>query len=208
VPYGNDWDSPVEAAAWTEESDRVRPWRVHVRDEIARRVAAFPVGARILELGSGPGLLAHRVLERCPNVSGYTLLDFSEPMLSLSRMRLARFPAASFVHASFKADDWPRRAGGPFDCILSMQAVHELRHKRHARHLYKRVHGALAVPGTFIIGDHTPFDASAKSTTLYMTEAEQHAALTGAGFTDVRVELRVGSLVLFSGVRAAATAPA
>jgi SAM-dependent methyltransferase len=204
VPYGNDWDSPVEADAYAEGSDRVRPWRLQVRDHIARQVAALPAGTRVLELGSGPGLLAERVLERCPNVAAYTLLDFSEPMLALSRTRLARFPTACFVRASFKADDWPRRAGGPFDCVLSMQAVHELRHKRHARRLYQQVYDALAVPGTFLIGDHTPFDGSAKNTTLYMTEAEQHAALAEAGFTDVRVELRIGSLVLYAGMRAAA----
>jgi hypothetical protein len=40
-------------------------------------VTAFGVAA-------GPGFLAHHVLQRCRNVTGYTLLDFSEPMLTLS----------------------------------------------------------------------------------------------------------------------------
>jgi SAM-dependent methyltransferase len=201
VPYGNNWDSAAEVAVYAEESDRVRPWRVEVRDHIARRVSALPPRTRILELGSGPGLLARRVLETCPNVAAYVLLDFSEPMLAVSRERVASFPAASFVRASFKTDDWPRIAGGPFDCILSMQAVHELRHKQHARRLYEQVYGALAVPGLFLIGDHTPFDDSRKSTTLYMTEAEQLATLRAAAFANVRVDLRRGSLVLCEGVR-------
>jgi SAM-dependent methyltransferase len=201
VPYGNDWDSALEAAAYAAESDRVRPWRVEVRDHIARLVSTLPPGARILELGSGPGLLARRVLETCPNVAAYTLVDFSEPMLAVSRERLADFPAAAFVRASFKTDDWPRLAVGPFDGILSMQAVHELRHKQHARRLYEQVHDALTVPGRFVICDHTPFDESPKSTTLYMTEAEQQATLTAAGFADVRVELRNHSLVVYAGVR-------
>src|SRR5215470_10829197 len=100
VPYGNDWDSTGEVAAWAEEADRIRPWRAQIRDHIARHVATLPPGARVLELGSGPGFLAHRVLQRCPNLGGYTLLDFSGPMLALSRERLAMFPAASFVLAS------------------------------------------------------------------------------------------------------------
>src|SRR5215475_14763457 len=83
VPYGNDWDSAEEVAAWAEEADRIRPWRAAIRDHIARRVATLPPGARVLELGSGPGFLAHRVLQRCPSLEGYTLLDFSEPMLAL-----------------------------------------------------------------------------------------------------------------------------
>ncbi len=64
----------------------------------------------------------------------YTLLDFSEPMLALSRTRLMAFPSASFVRASFKATDWPERVSGPCDCVVSMQAVHELRHKPDGRH--------------------------------------------------------------------------
>ncbi len=85
VPYGNDWDSAVEVAAWAEEADRIRPWRSRIRDHVAGRVALLPPGARVLELGSGPGFLAHAVLRRCPDLGSYTLLDFSEPMLALSR---------------------------------------------------------------------------------------------------------------------------
>src|SRR5262245_13915717 len=147
VPYGNDWDSAEEVAAWAEEADRIRPWRAQIRDHIARAVATLPPGACVLELGSGPGFLAHRVLQRCSTLEGYTLVDFSQPMLALSRERLATFRAASFVLASFKSEDWIGLVGGPFDCVLSMQAIHELRHKRHAVRLYEQVYGVLAFPG-------------------------------------------------------------
>jgi ubiquinone/menaquinone biosynthesis C-methylase UbiE len=203
VPYGNDWDSAEEVAAWAEEADRIRPWRAAIRDHIARRVATLPTGARVLELGSGPGFLAHRVLQRCPSLEGYTLLDFSEPMLALSQERLAKFPVASFVFASFKSEEWTRRVGGPFDCALSMQAVHELRHKRHALRMYEQVYQVLTVPGRIMICDHTPFDDSSASTALYMTEREQQEALAEAGFTNVHIELTMGSLALYAGERAA-----
>ena len=203
VPYGNDWDSAEEVAAWAEEADRIRPWRAQIRDHIAQRVATLPPGARVLELGSGPGFLAHRVLERCPNLGAYTLLDFSEPMLALSRKRLSKFAAASFVLASFKSEEWPRHAGGPFDCVVSMQAVHELRNKRHALRLYEQAYQVLAVPGWIMICDHTPFDDSSASTALYMTENEQQDALAQARFTNVRIEFRIDSLVLYAGERAA-----
>jgi hypothetical protein len=36
------------------------------------------------------------------------------------------------VLASFKTEDWTRRVEGRFGCVVSMQAVHELQHKRHA----------------------------------------------------------------------------
>jgi SAM-dependent methyltransferase len=201
VPYGNDWDSAREAAEWTAQADRTRPWRVGIRDHIARRIAALPAGIRVLELGAGPGFLAHRVLETCPNVTAYTLLDFSAPMLELGRSRLARFPSASFVLASFKADDWPEHVATPVDCVLSMQAVHELRNKQHAARLYEQVHRTLAVPGLVLICDHTPFDDTPKSTTLYMSEQEHQQALAKAGFTGVRIELQIDSLVLYGAER-------
>ncbi len=203
VPYGDDWDSAAEVAAWAEAADRKRPWRSQIRDYIAGRVAMLPSGARVLELGSGPGFLAHRVLQRCPDLDRYTLLDFSEPMLALCQERLAAFPAASFLRASFKSEDWTRRAGGRFDCVLSMQAVHEMRHKRHASRLYEQIHQVLAVPGLIMICDHTPFDDSPAGTALYMTEQEQQEALAAAGFANVHVELLMDSLVLYVGERIA-----
>ena len=204
VPYGNDWDSAAEAAAYGDAADRSRPWRSAIRDQIATHVATLRPRARVLELGSGPGLLAERVLQRCADLERYTLLDFSEPMLRLSRERLsalpaASFAAASFVRASFKSDDWPRLAGGPFDGVVSMQAVHELRHKGHAPRLYAQVYGVLAIPGLVLICDHAPFDDSPKSTALYMTREEQQRALESAGFTDVHVELETNGLLLYAG---------
>jgi SAM-dependent methyltransferase len=206
VPYGNDWDSATEAAAYGESADRARPWRAEIRDHIAARIATLGPRARVLELGAGPGLLAHRVLERCPNLETYTLMDFSAPMLAVSRHRLAAFPAASFVLASFKSEDWMRRVDGSFDCVVSMQAVHELRHKRHAPRLYEQIYQLLAVPGFVLICDHTPLDDSPKSTALYMTEQEQQHALADNGFANVHVELAVNGLVLYAGERVTASA--
>ena len=203
VPYGNDWDSAAEAAAYGEAADQARPWRSRIRDHIADRVAMLAPGARVLELGSGPGLLAQRVLQQCPYLETYTLMDFSEPMLALSRERLAAFPAASFVRASFKSEDWTRHVEGAFDCVVSMQAVHELRHKRHAPRLYEQVYQLLAVPGLVLICDHAPFDDSEKSIALYMTELEQQQALAAARFANVHVELAMNGLMLYAGERAA-----
>jgi SAM-dependent methyltransferase len=139
------------------------------------------------------------VLERCPNLQAYTLLDFSEPMMAMSRQHLAAFPAARFVLASFKSEDWTRRLEDPFDCVVSMQAVHELRNKRHARRLYQQVYQVLRLPGLFLISDHTPLDDSPSSIALYMTEQEQQQALADARFANVRVELAINGLVLYAG---------
>jgi cyclopropane fatty-acyl-phospholipid synthase-like methyltransferase len=123
VPYGNDWESVTEAAGYAEAADEARPWRSQIRDRIAARVATLAPRARILELGSGPGLLANRVLQQCRNVETCTCMDFSAPMLALSRKRLVAYPAARFVLARFKSEDWSHRIDGPFDFVVSMQAV-------------------------------------------------------------------------------------
>jgi SAM-dependent methyltransferase len=199
VPYADDWDSPAVVADWAKVADQKRPWRSQIRDHIAGIVATLPQRVRVLELGSGPGFLAHRVLDRCPSIQTYTLLDFSNHMLGLSRERLVGFPAATFVLASFKSEDWPRQVEGPFDCVLAMQSIHELRHKRYATRLYEQVYQVLSVPGLFAICDHLPFDDSPKSMALYMTEREQHQVLATAGFSNVHTELSMNGLVLYAG---------
>ena len=121
----------------------------------------------------------------------------------MSQESLGAFPAASFVLASFKSEDWTSRVVGRFDCVLSMQAVHELRNKRHAPRLYEQIYQALTVPGGIVICDHTPFDDSPSSTALYMTEQEQQQALLESRFTNVRIELSVNGLELYTGDRTA-----
>ena len=43
----------------------------------------------------------------------------------------ARFPSAEFVNADFRSEDWTQCLTAPYDAVVSMQAVHEVRHKRH-----------------------------------------------------------------------------
>ena len=58
------------------------------------------------------------------------------------------------------------------------------------------------VPGLLLVCDHLPFDDSARSKALYMTEPEQLSSLTDAGFAGVRIELSLNGLVLYARERA------
>jgi len=197
IPYGDDWQCATNVATWIEAADNVRPWRSQIRERFAHLIGATQKDVRVLELGPGPGLLAECILERCPNVSSYTLVDFSPHMMAASRTRLARFPMANFVSASFKSPDWVERVAGPFDCVVSMQAVHELRHKRHALPLYRQVYGVTASRGQVLICDHVPLDDTPRSFALYMSEEEQIAALSSAGFSPVQIVLSIDTLRLY-----------
>jgi SAM-dependent methyltransferase len=105
-------------------------------------------------------------------------------MLELSRQRLTRYATQTrFVRGDFKSDVWPTTVGGPFDFVCSLQAVHELRHKRHAPRLYQQLRSVVAPGGTVVICDHLPEIAvKPRHHLLYMTLDEQIQALTNAGF--------------------------
>jgi ubiquinone/menaquinone biosynthesis C-methylase UbiE len=190
VPYGENFHDEGEASAWADAAIRKRPWRRMIFERFATAVQESSLaGARVLELGSGPGFLAEHVLDRCPSIEQYTLLDFSEAMLALSRSRLSQHVArTSFVRADFKSDAWPAAAGAPFDFVLSLQAVHELRHKRHAQRLYEQVRSVASPGAQLIVCDHLPESApTPRHRVLYMTVPEYLEVLGSAGFAEARV---------------------
>jgi len=79
--------------------------------------------AAVLELGSGPGWLVQRILESLGPLA--------------HRVR--------FVESDFTKPDW--HAGLPkYHAVVTLQAVHELRHKRHAASFYKAA-GSLLLSG-------------------------------------------------------------
>jgi SAM-dependent methyltransferase len=190
VPYGENFHDEVVAAAWAEAAARKRPWRSTIFDQFVSAVTASTVeAARILELGSGPGFLAEQILDRCASVERYTLLDFSEAMLALSRRRLGgHSERTDFLQASFKSQSWPGQLSGPFDLVLSLQAIHELRHKRHAPRLYGQIRSLVAPGAELLVCDHLPDGApTPRHRILYLSMTEHLAALENAGFSDARV---------------------
>lgn len=190
VPYGEDFHDPKVAAAWADAVMRKRPWRTTIFDHFVAIVRATAVARpRMLELGSGPGFLAEQLLTRCPAIAHYTLLDFSEPMLEQSRERLEQFrDRTEFLRADFKTDSWPRLVRAPVDFVVSLQAVHELRHKRHAARLYGQLMPLLGPAAEVLICDHLPAGAhTPRHTVLYMSPQEKLEALTGAGLVDAQV---------------------
>jgi cyclopropane fatty-acyl-phospholipid synthase-like methyltransferase len=196
VPYAEDLQNPNDAKTWVDAADRKRPFRIHIRRAIVDQLRPLAPGSRVLELGSGPGLLAEQVLLHCTAIAKYTLLDFSEPMLEMSRHRVARYPSTEFVNADFRSEGWMKCLTTPYDAVVSMQAVHEVRHKRHVPKLYGQVHRLLAGNGLFLIADRVPEDDLPRSAALFMTEHEQTHALADAGFSDIRVVMSGDALVL------------
>jgi SAM-dependent methyltransferase len=114
---------------------------------LARLVAfaAFPPGARILDAGCGPGLVAEAFLEAGCAVHG---VDLSAEMVRRARERCARFGD----RARFEQGSIEEEGPGPFDGAVSRFVVH------HARDPLAFVRAQVArvrAGGAVVVYDHT-----------------------------------------------------
>jgi tRNA (cmo5U34)-methyltransferase len=149
-----------------------------LQDEAA---AATGSGARrVLELGTGTGETALRVLERHPGAA-LVGIDVSDDMLTLARERLS----GADLRVARLEDPLP---DGPFDLVFSVLAIHHLDGPSKAD-LFRRVAAVVAPGGRFVFGDvvvpDDPADAITPLSPGYDMPSradEQLAWLRDAGF--------------------------
>lgn len=195
IPSPIDLRRQADAEAWAADAEN-RPGRSEILDRLTMEaVRQGGLAPEILELGSGPGVLAERLLRAIPDAR-YTALDFSPAMHRLAGACLAPWAdRVTFLERSFKEDFWT--AGLPcYDLVVTNQAVHELRHKRHAEGLHRQVRRLLKPRGVYLVSDHLPDQAGLQLKPLFMTIDEQASALRRAGFAEVDLLLAHGSLAL------------
>jgi tRNA (cmo5U34)-methyltransferase len=130
---GFEWDPDVYLAEMLDE--------IPGYDELQEAVAEATDGGTVLELGTGTGETALRILARHPN-SRWTGIDASDAMLDRARERL---PGAD-LRLQRLEDQLPN---GPFDLAVSVLAVHHLDGPA-KRDLFRRV---AEVAATFVLGD-------------------------------------------------------
>jgi SAM-dependent methyltransferase len=198
VPSPVDFHELAQAREWEEQTIAKRPWRPQF---FAAFVAAlngrFDREFSVLELGSGPGHLAEQILRDC-KVARYVALDFSKPMHQLARARLAAFSdRTDFLERDFRSRDWITGLLN-FDAVVTMQAAHELRHKRRLPAFLPQVRACLRPGGQFLYCDHYAESASAERRDLFLSRADQPVALREANFTEIRTLLDLGGMALLS----------
>jgi tRNA (cmo5U34)-methyltransferase len=125
-----------------------------LQDAAARATGAG--AARILELGTGTGETARRVLARHPGAA-LVGVDASADMLAAAR---AALPEADLRVARLEE----KLPGGPFDLAVSVLAVHHVDGPGKAD-LFARVAAELAPGGRFVLGDVVVPDDPADATT-------------------------------------------
>jgi len=203
IPPGVDFLSENAARKWAAEAEGKLSSRINFVDAFVQALTAHVPPIRdVLELGSGPGFLAEYILSQCPGIEQYTLLDFSQTMLDISQGRVEAYGArVSFLQVDFKQARWADKVNGLYDSVVTMQAVHELRHKRYAGTFYEECRGLLKDGGLLLICDWFPQDDSDRDRALFMTEEEQLIALRQAGFENAEVLLRTPERVACNAVK-------
>ena len=145
-------------------------------------VAATGAGARsVLELGTGTGETARRVLARHPEAKLFGI-DASPGMVAVARDTLPNDQVS--LRVGLLEDPLPE---GPFDLVVSVLAVHHL-HADSKADLFRRIAKALGPGGRFVLADVvTPLNPSYVVTAIDLevdypsTLDEQLAWLDAAG---------------------------
>jgi L-threonylcarbamoyladenylate synthase len=104
------------------------------------------VARQILDLGTGTGETARRLLARHPDAT-LVGVDESDEMLSVAR---ARLPADRVSLVVSRLED--TLPDGPFDLVVSALAVHHLA-PAEKRRLFGRIREALSPAGRFVLAD-------------------------------------------------------
>src|SRR3954469_10452802 len=109
-------------------------------------------------------------------------------MLDLSRTRLAKFTEKTvFMQLDFNIDHWCASIAAGLDIVVSLQAVHELRHASRIPKLYSQLYSLLVPGGTILICDHVNSSLPTRHWAAhFMTVAEHLSTFEKVGFINGR----------------------
>jgi len=192
-----DYFDEAYVKQWASAANAKRPFRSEFFDAFVSELSALHK-PRVLDVGCGPGFLAERILTAC-DVASYHLFDFSPHMIEMSRARLRDFVERAVFHqGSFLDEGWTESLPAPFDAIVSLQTIHFAHDSARVQKLYGELKSILREGGVLLIADRIG-DGVDKEGVL--SPSEHEAALSKAGFEEIRLVHAAGDLVMFAAVR-------
>ena len=145
-----------EIAAWESHLNRRWPYRYELAELFRgalRALRADGAPLRVVEIATGPGMVARHLLTRMPHLI-YTGVDYSRPLADYARRRLARFgDRARILQANLNADGWLAEITGDVDAFISLQSMHDLGDERRVTRIYREAYELLSVGGLFLNAD-------------------------------------------------------
>ena len=146
---GHNWQLADDVREYVEKVDREdrRAEGLALLTRLVQRAQDEPL--RVLDVGTGQGLLAARFLDAFP-ASTAVGVDASEAMRDVASQRMAAYgDRFEFVIGDFLEGDLPLAARGPFDVAVSSRAIHHVP-TRGKQLLYAAIYDALAPGGVLL----------------------------------------------------------
>ena len=143
---GHNWNVAEDVHQYVERVDRGdrRAEGLRLLTRLVQRQPDEPL--RVLDIGTGQGLLAALLLDAFANTTAIGL-DASEPMREVANQRMAAYgDRFQFVMGDFVSGELPADARGPFDVVVSSRAIHHVPTRAKQR-LYGAIYQALAPGG-------------------------------------------------------------
>ncbi len=183
-----------QIAAWENNLNRKWPYRHELIRHMVKELQGMTPGGetlQVVELASGTGMVAWRLLHLVPRIS-YIGLDFSDPFIDYAQRRLHRFgPRARFIHTDLLQDEWPAALPRPVDAFVSLQSLHDLGSTEQVGRMYTEGFRLLAEHGRFVNADFVvpPQQANEKDPGR-LSIARHLALLQDIGYQSVDIRAR------------------
>jgi SAM-dependent methyltransferase len=145
----HNWQRAADARDYVARVDREdrRAEGLALIPRLVRRATDEPL--RVLDIGTGQGLLAALMLDAFPKATAVGL-DSSEPMRDIVSERMAPYgDRFSFVFGDFVNGELPLAARGSFDVVVASRAIHHVP-SRGKQLLYAAIYGTLTPGGVFL----------------------------------------------------------
>jgi tRNA (cmo5U34)-methyltransferase len=147
---GSQWQEADRVKEFVARTDSVEAMRTELFTLLTHLLPFSPdAPIRVLDIGSGHGVLAAAVLDAYPNARA-TGLDLSDAMMEVGRERMARFGDRFHYHfGDVSGGDLPADLPGPFDLVVSSLAIHHVPTETKPA-FFANLHRSIADGGCFI----------------------------------------------------------